>query len=136
MSSTSVEVAKADSRTKPVRNVPASAPTVPSADSRPTVWPVSARVRSRSFTTPGGTSDSTYAAGATASSTSTTVPTGPVPRKAAPTAKTSGREVSTSAPPSTVAGPSQRLGSSRSASRPPVAAPPAMAASATPIAAV
>jgi hypothetical protein len=70
-----VLVASVAIRTNPARKVPTMAPTVPSADTRPTTVPVSSSDRSRSFTTIGGTADRSAAGVNTAmAATNNTMP--------------------------------------------------------------
>jgi hypothetical protein len=112
---------------KPVTNVAAMPPSVPMPESRPTTAPVWSRLASCSFTTMGGTAESSAAGTttATAASRSTAPASGPVSSE--PVNRTSGSTATTSAPPATISGAMSRRGSVRSAAIPPVHAPRAMA---------
>ncbi len=109
------------------------APAVPSADSRPTVAPVSPRSVSCSLTTVGVTADRTAAGAKKPTKDSDTIATGPAPRSVAPTMRTSGMVHRASAPPSSRIGPSVARGSTRSARRPPAHVPSEMPASTVPM---
>ena len=65
-------------------NVPASAPAVAQADSRPNTVPLDARSRSWSRASVGVTALSTAAAGSSAAKVTTSAPASPPPRSAGP----------------------------------------------------
>ena len=130
------DVGNVATSTNPVAKVPKMAPAVPSADSRPTVRPVSARSASCSLITVGGTADNTAAGAKKPSSASNNTAAGPPPSGSAPTSRTIGTMPSDSAPPRIRIGPSITLGSIRSASRPPIQVPSEMAARIVPMIAV
>ena len=123
----------ASTSTKPVRNVPTSAPAVAAAERRPTTPPVSATLRSCSFATIGVTVLSAAAGRKKPAAASGIAAVLPSPRRLSPNACTSGTESRLSSPPSTIAGPISRHGSWRSASAPPAQAPTAMAARTVPM---
>ncbi len=119
--------------TKPVANVPASAPAVAHALSRPTTVPLAARSPSCSLTTTGVTALRTVAGGSSANSASAIALAVPEPSNASPSARTSGTVSSASSPPPARSSASSGRGGTRSAAWPPAAAPSAMPASTTPM---
>ena len=121
--------------TNPVANVPTREPTVPAADSCPTIAPEPSTLRSRARVTAGVTMARAVTGSSVDTATSSTAATGPGPTSG-PTSRTSGRTASTPSPPTSSAPVTTRRGSSSSAQRPPSAAPAAIPANATPITAV
>ena len=130
-----VRVPSRATSTNPVRNVPASPPKVPAAESPPNTEPVSSRLERRSLATIGVLALSTAAGRKNATVASTTICRGSLPRLG-PIARTIGTATQTSAPPTKRDGPSSRRGSWRSARCPPTPAPVAMPARITPMMAV
>ncbi len=122
----------AATRTNPVKNVPANAPTVPAAERPPTTEPVSSKLPSRSFAIIGLTALSTATGKKKARLVRMTIAPGPLPTRG-PKAVTIGSASQDSAPPMTSAGPISGRGSRRSAMRPPSAAPTAIPASTVPM---
>ena len=82
-----------------MQNVPASAPAVAHADSRPTTVPLAARSPSCSLTTTGVTALSTVAGGSSANTAIASAPPCPEPSNASPQRRTSGTVASASSPP-------------------------------------
>ena len=130
---TTGRVGTAATSTKPVRNVPAMAPTVPIADSRPTTDPVRARSRSWILTTVGLTADSTAAGTRQHRVVKATMPTGSDRSRMPPAMPTMGTTAKVNAPPRMSNGPTSRRGSTRSARRPPAQVPSAMPARIVPM---
>ena len=128
-------VESSPSRTKPVRSVPPSAPSVPTAESPPTVAPVCSSAASRSFTTAGCAIESARIAGPLPAPTTASVASDPPSSRRGPSPSTIGRASSTSTPATISVGPSVVRGSTTSANCPPTHAPAAIPSSAIPIAA-
>ena len=109
------------------------APTVPIAESRPTIEPLVWRSVSVARTIIGPTADRIAAGRTNPTAASVTIATKPSPRSAAPSQPTIGTEAMAAAPPSTNDGPSKRSGPNASAARPPIHAPSAMPARIAPM---
>jgi len=119
--------------TKPVTNVPKSAPTVPTADSWPTTDPVASRECSDSLAATGVTIDSTAAGRKKPIPARATMVAGASPEALGPTTYTRAGEATESTPPRIRIGPRSLEGSQPSASRPPAHAPRAIAARTVPM---
>ena len=124
-----------DTSTKPVRNTPASDPSVPAADSLPITAPEPSTLERHARVTAGVTIASAVTDTSVDTATSTTAAYGPGPN-AGPRSRISGRTTSTPSPPTASAPAATRRGGSTSDQRPPSDAPAAIPASATPITAV
>ena len=109
------------------------APTVPIAESRPTIEPLVATSVNVARTIIGPTADRIAAGATKASVASATIATKPSPRPTAPTHPTIGTDAIAARPPSMNVGPSSRRGPKASAARPPSQAPSAMPARIAPM---
>ena len=107
----SVLVGTRPSSTNPVTKVPVIAPTVPIAESRPTIDPLVATSVNVARTIIGPTADRIAAGATKASVARATIATKPSPRPTAPTHPTIGTDAIAARPPSMNVGPSSARGS-------------------------
>ena len=126
--STEVLTGSSGTSTKPVPNVPTSAPAVAHADSPPTIVPLVRRSRSCQWATAGDTALRTAATGTSAANVTPMAPPvppppAPPPRADGPSQRTIGTVSSASSPPPIRRPTTRRPGCVRSATRPPIAAP-------------
>ena len=121
------------SRTNPVANVPVIAPTVPTADSRPTIEPLVAKSVNVPRTSIGAVAERMVAGSTKAVVASTTIASSPSPSPTAPMTPTIGTAAIALMPPRMNAGPRSGSGPTLSAIRPPLQAPSAMPARIAPM---
>ena len=126
-------VGNSPSSTKPVRNVPVMAPTVPTADSRPTIEPLVARSVSVPRTSIGAVAERMAAGTTNAVVARMTIPTSPSPTPMPPITPTIGTAAMALSPPRMKAGPRSGSGPTVSAAFPPSQAPRAMPARIAPM---
>ncbi len=126
-------VGTSPSRTKPVRNVPVMAPTVPTAESRPTIEPLVSRSVSVPRTSIGAVADKMVAGTTNAVVARTRIDTSPSPSPIPPIRPTIGTAAMALTPPTMNAGPRSGSGPTLSAARPPIHAPSAMPARIAPM---
>ena len=126
-------VGKSPSSTKPVRKVPVMAPTVPTAESRPTIEPLVARSVSVPRTSIGAVAERMAAGTTNAVVARRTIATSPSPSPTPPMSPTIGTAAMALRPPRMKAGPRSGSGPTASAARPPIQAPRAMPARIAPM---
>ena len=109
------------------------APTVPTADSRPTIEPLVARSVSVARTSIGAVADRMAAGSTKAVVASVTIATSPSPSPSSPMTPTIGTAAMAAMPPRMNAGPRSGSGPTASAAFPPIQAPSAMPARIAPM---